>query len=53
MVSEHQQIDATANQYAPVPPPPSYEEVNESFSSQNDDAATDALRFFLGEVVLS
>ncbi|XAR64163.1 hypothetical protein NMG60_11024404 [Bertholletia excelsa] len=54
MLSERQRTEtssrpATSN----MPPPPSYDEVNDVFASQANDGLTDGMGYFLGEVVHS
>ena len=55
MVSERQRIEASPSPVVedPMPPPPSYEEVNGVYSSQTVDGSTDAMGYFLGEVINS
>ncbi|RWR79162.1 SH3 domain-containing protein 2-like protein [Cinnamomum micranthum f. kanehirae] len=55
MVSERQRIEASPSPVvdSPTPPPPSYEEVNGVFASQTYDGSTDAMGYFLGEVIHS
>ncbi|KAM0945570.1 putative SH3 domain, AH/BAR domain superfamily, SH3-like domain superfamily protein [Dioscorea sansibarensis] len=55
MVSERQRIEASPSPVLeiPVPPPPSYEEANGMFSAHQRDGSTDAMGYFLGEVVHS
>ncbi|KAE8680033.1 Detected protein of confused Function [Hibiscus syriacus] len=53
MISERQRIEAPP---APsvadnMPPPPSYEEVNGVYASQTHSESTDAMGYFLGEVM--
>lgn len=52
MVSERQRIEASPIPFVegPIPPPPSYEEVNGVCSSHTVDGSTDAMGYFLGEV---
>uniref|UniRef100_A0A7N0T1P5 SH3 domain-containing protein n=1 Tax=Kalanchoe fedtschenkoi TaxID=63787 RepID=A0A7N0T1P5_KALFE len=53
MVSERQRIEAppTPSVESSMPPPPSYEEVNGVFSPQSNNGSTDAMGYFLGEVM--
>ncbi|ONK58819.1 uncharacterized protein A4U43_C08F70 [Asparagus officinalis] len=55
MVSERQRIEASPIPVVedPMPPPPSYEEVNGVYSSHTVDGSTDAMGYFLGEVIHS
>ncbi|XP_068645579.1 SH3 domain-containing protein 2-like [Aristolochia californica] len=55
MVSDRQRIEAPPYPVVenPVPPPPSYEEANGVFASPTYDGLTDAMGYFLGEVVHS
>ncbi|KAK1297120.1 hypothetical protein QJS10_CPB15g00596 [Acorus calamus] len=55
MVSERQRIEASPSPVNenPVPPPPSYEEVNGAFGSVKNDGSLDAMGYFLGEVIQS
>ncbi|KAJ0964242.1 hypothetical protein J5N97_029364 [Dioscorea zingiberensis] len=55
MVSERQRIEASPSPVFenPAPPPPSYEEANGMFSSHPMDGSTDAMGYFLGEVMQS
>ncbi|KAF6168973.1 hypothetical protein GIB67_038470 [Kingdonia uniflora] len=53
MVSERQRIEASPSPVVDntMPPPPSYEEVNGVFSPSTYEGVTDAMGYFLGEVV--
>ncbi|KFK30100.1 hypothetical protein AALP_AA7G216900 [Arabis alpina] len=53
MVSERQRIEApsTPSSADNMPPPPSYEEANGVYASHMHDTATDAMGYFLGEVL--
>ncbi|XP_039119495.1 SH3 domain-containing protein 2 [Dioscorea cayenensis subsp. rotundata] len=55
MVSERQRIEASPSPVLenPAPPPPSYEEANGMFSPHPRDGTTDAMGYFLGEVMHS
>ncbi|XP_068639799.1 SH3 domain-containing protein 2-like [Aristolochia californica] len=55
MMSERQRIEAPPNPVVEksVPPPPSYEEANGVFASPTYDGSTDAMGYFLGEVLHS
>ncbi|KAF9620843.1 hypothetical protein IFM89_014780 [Coptis chinensis] len=55
MVSERQRIEASPSPVVdnPMPPPPSYEEVNGVFASSAYDGAIDGTGYFLGEVMHS
>lgn len=52
MISERQRIEAppTPSVDHSMPPPPSYEEVNDVFASQAHNGTTDSMGYFLGEV---
>ncbi|GAY52886.1 hypothetical protein WN944_029186 [Citrus x changshan-huyou] len=55
MLSERQRIEAAPTAPTPsvdtMPPPPAYEEVNGIYASQTHNGSTDAMGYFLGEVV--
>lgn len=55
MISERQRIEAAPTAPPPsvdtMPPPPAYEEVNGIYASQTHNGSTDAMGYFLGEVV--
>ncbi|KAJ0447862.1 putative nucleotidyltransferase, Ribonuclease H [Helianthus annuus] len=53
MVSERQRIEAAPPPTAPVetPPPPSYEEVNNAFTSPMPNGSNDEVDYFLGEAM--
>ncbi|KAK1272900.1 hypothetical protein QJS04_geneDACA013230 [Acorus gramineus] len=55
MVSERQRMEGSPGSVAhyPVPPPPSYKEVNGSFASPRNDGSLDSMGYFLGEVIQS
>ncbi|KAK1303433.1 hypothetical protein QJS10_CPB11g00915 [Acorus calamus] len=55
MVSKRQRMEGSPSSVAhnPVPPPPSYEEVNGSFASPRNDGSLDSMGYFLGEVSAS
>jgi hypothetical protein len=52
MISERQRIEAppTPSVDNSMPPPPSYEEVNGVYASQDHNGITDSMGYFLGEV---
>jgi hypothetical protein len=52
MVSERQKIEAPPTPAAEsyMPPPPSYDEVNDMFASTSADQSVSSVDFFLGEV---
>jgi hypothetical protein len=52
MVSERQKIEAppTPSAESYMPPPPSYDEVNDMFASTSADQSVNSVDFFLGEV---
>lgn len=54
MLSEHQRIEASPNPATEntMPPPPSYEDLSNNFSSETYDELTDIRDYFLGEVFL-
>ncbi|KAI4300065.1 hypothetical protein L6164_033482 [Bauhinia variegata] len=52
MISERQRIEAPPRPSVDnMPPPPSYEEVNGVYASQAHNGSTDAMGYFLGEVM--
>ncbi|BBG94864.1 SH3 domain-containing protein [Prunus dulcis] len=53
MLSEHQRIEASPNPATEntMPPPPSYEDLSNNFSSETYDELTDIRDYFLGEVM--
>nr|ADD09605.1 SH3 domain-containing protein [Trifolium repens] len=53
MISERQRIEAppTPSVDNSMPPPPSYEEVNGVYASQDHNGITDSMGYFLGEVL--
>lgn len=55
MVSERQRIEASPISVVedPMPPPPSYEEVNGVYSSPPVNGSTDSMGYFLGEAIHS
>ncbi|KAK6916628.1 SH3 domain [Dillenia turbinata] len=55
MISERQRIEAPPTLTADndMPPPPSYEEINGVFASQDHNGSTDSMGYFLGEVMYS
>lgn len=55
MVSERQRIEASPEPVVdnPMPPPPSYEEANGTYSNAASDVSTDSMGYFLGEVIQS
>jgi hypothetical protein len=54
MVSERQKIEAppTPSAESYMPPPPSYDQVNDMFASTSADQSVNSVDFFLGEVGL-
>ena len=52
MVSERQKIEAPPTPAAEsyMPPPPSYDEVDDMFASTSADQSVNSVEFFLGEV---
>lgn len=50
MVSERQRIEAAPTPIETAPPPPSYEEVNNAFTSPTQNGSNDEVDYFLGEV---
>lgn len=57
MLSERQRIEAPPSPSVgnhtntmPMPPPPSYEEVNGVYASHLNNGSTDSMGYFLGEV---
>lgn len=55
MVSERQRIEAAPSPVVEeqMPPPPSYEEVNNVFVSPSFEGATDTIEYFLGEAIFT
>ena len=53
MVSERQRIEAAPTAPVETPPPPSYEEVNNVFTSPMQNGSSDEVDYFLGEVRLT
>ncbi|CAI9299432.1 unnamed protein product [Lactuca saligna] len=54
MVSERQRIEAAPTPpIETTPPPPSYEEVNNAFTSPTQNGSNDEVDYFLGEVMYS
>ncbi|KAG6529461.1 hypothetical protein ZIOFF_011659 [Zingiber officinale] len=55
MLSERQRIEASPSPAAEnyMPPPPSYEEVNDIFVDSTTDVSTENVQFFLAEVIQS
>lgn len=55
LTSEHQTIEASPTPSAPaddlMPPPPSYDEINNTFTAHTYDDSTDVVDYFLGEVI--
>lgn len=50
MVSERQRIEAAPMPSVDMPPPPSYEDVNDVFTSPTQNGSNDEVDYFLGEV---
>ncbi|KAK9051958.1 hypothetical protein SSX86_028586 [Deinandra increscens subsp. villosa] len=51
MVSERQRIEAAPTAPVEMPPPPSYEEVNNAFTSPMENGSNDEVDYFLGEAM--
>ncbi|KAL4572965.1 hypothetical protein LXL04_019754 [Taraxacum kok-saghyz] len=51
MVSERQRIEAAPSPPIETGPPPSYEEVNDAFTSPTQNGSNDEVDYFLGEVM--
>ncbi|PWA76085.1 SH3 domain-containing protein [Artemisia annua] len=53
MVSERQRIEAAPTPSVEMPPPPSYEDVNDVFTSPTQNGSNDEVDYFLGEAMYS
>ncbi|XP_071697819.1 SH3 domain-containing protein 2-like [Rutidosis leptorrhynchoides] len=51
MLSERQRIEAAPTPSVEMPPPPSYEEVNNAFTSPMQNGSNDEVDYFLGEAM--